>query len=218
MPHLRSNPKLLARFRAGERAAMEEVCRLYLPDVDAYLRTGLRGAHGGVRVTALASPADHADVVQEVLVRALKPEARLAYDGVRDYRPYIANIARNVLADHHRRRAREPVVPSRGSWDATELADAKQAPAEDVPAHGWLEPRARAIAQDYVAELSGELRAVYEARFVHARTQRDAAEQLGVSRKMIRMLEERMHRELRVRLSKAGIRDSNVTPESASHG
>ena len=55
-------------------------------------------------------PQDLADLVQEVFMRAFSREGRQAYDGLRDYGPYLFAIARNVLVDWARVRGRE--IPS----------------------------------------------------------------------------------------------------------
>ncbi len=54
------------------------------------------------------------DLIQEVFVRAFSEKGRLAYDGLRDYEPYICTIARNLLIDRARKQGRE--VPL--DWDA----------------------------------------------------------------------------------------------------
>jgi hypothetical protein len=53
------------------------------------------------------------------------------------------------------------------------------APDEDEPAHGYLEPRARAIVREYVAGLREPLRAVHHAIYVDRAFQVDAAKRLG---------------------------------------
>src|SRR5215211_3930727 len=97
MSFLRSRPELLARFRAGERAVLAEVYREYLPRLRQLIRRGFVAAASGVRVPGAASPDDLADILQEVFTRAFKREARIAYDGSRDYWPYLAAIARNAV-------------------------------------------------------------------------------------------------------------------------
>jgi len=91
---------------------------------------------------------------------------------------------------------------------------------EDEPAHGYLEPRARALVRQYVADLRDPLRAVHHAIYVERTFQQDAAKQLGLSRRQVQRLLERLKREVLALLEQAGIRDSNVNPapEGSSHG
>ena len=220
MSYLRTRPELLARFRDGEQAAHVEVYRAYIVHIDAWLRRGFPGG-SGARVPGLTNPADHADAVQEVFMRAFADEARLAYDGQRDYWSYLATVARNVVVDHYRRRGREVVVPGRDSSDPADVLAWTAAPqAEDDPAHAYLDPRARAIVREYVAGLREPLRAVHHAIYVDRSFQLDAAKQLGLSRRKVQKLIERMKREVRALLDQAGIRDSNVTlsQEGSAHG
>jgi DNA-directed RNA polymerase specialized sigma24 family protein len=94
------------------------------------------------------------------------------------------------------------------------------APEQDEPAHGYLEPRARALVREYVAALRDPMRAVHHAIYVERSFQERAAKQLGLHRRKLQKLLERMHREVRTLLERAGIRDStvNASPEHLFRG
>ena len=73
------------------------------------------------------------DLVQEVFLRAFDERARLGYDGLRPYRPYLLRIAKNLRIDTARRDGRwavsaasakdaEPVDIERLIEDGTELS------------------------------------------------------------------------------------------------
>jgi RNA polymerase sigma factor (sigma-70 family) len=104
----RADAQLLQSFRDGERAALESVYRAYAESVARAIagvlrRYGREGWHGGWREIA----ADVPDLVQEVFARAFEPQTRRSFDGVRDYGPYLRQIARNVVVDHFRRKQRQ---------------------------------------------------------------------------------------------------------------
>src|SRR4029077_9136848 len=94
---------LLERFRRGERAALEQIYWAYVARVDRLVRRLLH-AHGGTRLVAAANVED---LVQDSFTRGVHPSARQAYDGLRDYGPYLLTIVRNTVANMLRLRQRE---------------------------------------------------------------------------------------------------------------
>jgi len=122
-----------------------------------------------------------------VFTRAFDPPARLRFDGVREYAPYLTTIARNVVVDYLRRRQRlriEDLAPFIG-----EIAIAGQ-----FPDHGedFAHSQIVALVAEYVARLPSELRRVHEAMYVQGLSQRQAAEALGLGRQVVRTLESRL--------------------------
>jgi RNA polymerase sigma-70 factor (ECF subfamily) len=156
---------------------------------------------GSVRVPGVLNHDDLADTLQEIFVRAFKREARTAYDGRRDYWPYLAVIARNVVVSRHRRAGRELL-----GLDSAALGEGAVVDCIDEVGTPWLDPRSVAITQAYVANLPEPIRAVHSARYVQALSQRDAARQLGLSRPKVRKLEDKLRRGLRQLLEQAGLR------------
>jgi RNA polymerase sigma factor (sigma-70 family) len=199
MSFLRSRAELLTQFRAGERGALAEVYREYLPRLRQLIRRGFVARQGaGVRIPGASSPDELADVLQEVFTRAFSREARLAYDGTRDYWPYLAVIARNTVVSRHRRQGREVL-----GLEATDsLEDLIMAPDEPSP---WHDAQSLAIVQAYVSSLEEPLRAVHAARYVDALSQRDAAEKLGLSRPKVRKVEAKLRLGLLSLLVQAGL-------------
>jgi RNA polymerase sigma factor (sigma-70 family) len=213
MSFLRSRPELLVRFRAGERGALGEVYRAYLPRLRQLIRRGFIGQHSGARVPGATNPDDLADMLQEVFARAFKREARMAYDGERDYWPYLAVIARNTIVSRHRRVGREVL-----GLDCAELNEQDLVEAPDEPSP-WHDPRSLAIVQAYVSNLEEPMRAVHAARYVDALSQRDAAEKLGLSRPKVRKVEAKLRLGLLNLLIQAGLHVSvNVTPAVDEQG
>lgn len=178
--------ELLARFRAGERDALERVYWAYVELVERVVRHGVRLV-GGARVPGATADAV-ADLVQETFARAFSERARLAYDGLRPYRPFLLTICRNLLADWGRTRGRELTVdelpdPSDGA-EAAGGAEAAEEP--------WAEPEVIAAVEEYLAGLDPRLRAVYDARYVRDLSQMEAAAALGLSRQQIGTLEDKL--------------------------
>jgi RNA polymerase sigma-70 factor, ECF subfamily len=202
MSYLRLRPELLARFRSGEREALSDVYHAYLPRIRNLLRQGFAVKASGHRIPGAATPDDLADAVQEVFTRAFKREARLAYDGLRDYAPYLAVVARNVIVTRHRRRSRELILVDPTVLAESDLVESDLFRAETDP---WLDAHALEIARKYVADLEEPMRAVHTARYVQALSQRDAARELGLSRPKVRKLEDRLRRGLAGLLARAGV-------------
>jgi RNA polymerase sigma-70 factor, ECF subfamily len=197
MPFLRSDRQRLLRFRQGDRAALEEVYWAYVDEVVRVGRCGLR-ARGGTRVPGVARAHELPDLVQEVFARAFAPAARAAYDGVRDYAPYLVRLAANALIDRHRKLGRELVM------DEGDLQGALEVAPPDGESAAWLEPELVRHTGSYLAELGPELRAIYEKRFVAGLSQRDAAEALGLTRPRLRTLEARLCEGLEAWLRRQG--------------
>jgi RNA polymerase sigma-70 factor (ECF subfamily) len=186
MPFLRERPPLLKAFREGERAALEEVYWAYVDRVERF-------------VARFVGRADVPDATQEIFIRAFKESARLSYDGLRDYGPWLVAIARNFVTDRARREGRElPQLP-----EDEVLADER---AEmDEPETPWADPEVMKVVEAYLASLPPGLRGVHEQRFVQCVPQREAAARLGLSRQQLRTREERLRDGLRSALRKASL-------------
>jgi RNA polymerase sigma-70 factor (ECF subfamily) len=195
MTVFRGQAELLARFRAGDPSALERVYRTYVDRIGGIVRFGFRLPSQGVTVRGVAETAhDVADLVQEVFVKAFSPAARRAFDGLRDYAPFLFAIARNVVVDWARRRGRE--IPT--AWTELERADELEE-RSDEPA--WADEATMAIVQSYVDGLDSELLRVHEVRYRDGLSQRDAADKLGIGRQRLRTLEARLRDGLRRELT-----------------
>jgi RNA polymerase sigma factor (sigma-70 family) len=161
-------PTLLPPFRAGDSAVLERVYYCYVDLVSAVVRR-----YGN-------APSDYADLVQETFIRAFGERARLAYDGLRLYRPLLVTICRNIITDWARRIGRELSLP-----EALEV----EADVDDVDV---VDPVLRARVDAYLAALAPSLRGVYEQRYVHDASQEEAARVLGISRQQLRTLEQKL--------------------------
>jgi RNA polymerase sigma-70 factor (ECF subfamily) len=185
MTFFRDRPDRLASFRRGDRSTLEELYREYLSHIQRLVRSGWRGADGS-RGAAL-SRQDVVDIVQEVFARVFSERARLGFDGLRAFQPYLDTIARNLLVDWARRRGRE--IAAGSELDAGATAEPDEPP--------WADAATMTIVEDYLRTLPDELRQVHEERFVRGRSQRDAADALGISRQQLRTREARLRDGLR---------------------
>jgi len=184
MTFFRDRPDRLAAFRRGDRATLEQLYREYLAHIQRLVRSGWRGADGS-RAAALGRQ-DVVDIVQEVFARVFSERARLGFDGLRPFQPYLDTIARNLLVDWAPRHGREIAV-------GAEL----EVPAEDPPADDWADAATITIVEGYLGALPDELRQIHEARFVKGLSQRDAADALGITRQQLRTREARLRDGLR---------------------
>jgi RNA polymerase sigma factor (sigma-70 family) len=187
MALLLHDPDLLRRFRAGDRAALEEVYWAYVGQVESLIRRAL--SRGTVSGRPTTGPGDASDLVQEVFVKVFSRQARAAYDGVRPFGAYLLTVARNVLIDWGRRCGRELATDA----DLLERAVEGWGPVDEP----WTDPRTLELVRRFLGGLSPELRAVHERRFVQGLSQRDAASALGIGRQALRTLEGRLRDGLR---------------------
>jgi RNA polymerase sigma-70 factor, ECF subfamily len=192
MTLFREAPELLAPFRDGRPDALARVYRHYVRSLDGYLRALARHA----RAAELAQPSVVADLLQEAFVRAFSERARLAYDGLREYSPYLNTIAHNCFMDALRRRRKESLLAG-----TEHLIDELRAP----DAQEMYDANVLAVLQQYLSELSREQQSVYEQRFVFGVSQEAACEALGLSRRSLRTAEEHLRSGLRKALQLAGL-------------
>jgi RNA polymerase sigma-70 factor (ECF subfamily) len=183
-------PELLRAFREGDRAVVADVYWAYVDLVERVVHRAFQRAGGrGV-------PAEEvADLVQEVFVRAFRERARLAYDGLREYRPFLGTVARNVVTDWARRRGRALV----------ELPEELEAQPTDDAEPGWADEEVVRATEAYLAGLPVELAGVHQQRFVLGNSQLEAARQLGFTRQQVRTLEGKLRDGLALALRKAGL-------------
>jgi RNA polymerase sigma factor (sigma-70 family) len=189
MPIFRAQPGLLPRFRQGDRVALEAVYWAYVDKVSGVVRHRLRAA--GLR----PRPEDAADLVHDVFARAFSAPARDAFDGLRDYGPYLLTLCRNLVADWARRQGREIAVED-------DEIEALAPPS--VPDDEGLDPGTAALVREYLAGLDPGLRALQEARYQRGLSQEDAARTLGLSRQAVRTLEQKLRKGLGRALARAG--------------
>ncbi|MCC6807171.1 MAG: sigma-70 family RNA polymerase sigma factor [Deltaproteobacteria bacterium] len=198
------NRALLDAFRRGDRAALTDVYRHYVREVDALVRRGFYIAEKAVSVPGVQAIAEHREHVQEVFLRAFAEPARLAYDGLKLYRPYLLRIAKNLLIDRARKTDRH--VLGRQDDAAISMNELTQdhGLGDDLDRDPEWQAAAAATKQFIQALPDGDRRYV-ELRFVERQSQTDAGEKLGMSRKQARKVEERIRDALKGYLTQRGL-------------
>ncbi|MBL4688024.1 MAG: sigma-70 family RNA polymerase sigma factor [Nannocystaceae bacterium] len=199
---------VLRGFKNGEVAALTDVYRRHVGDVTGLLRHGFSFASRGRahRFVGYGSAFELQDALHETFRRAFEPTARLAYDGIRPYAPYLRTIARNVVLRGFR--AREVQFPELGAGDdggdgvggEAQWADTESATPED----GVARQQVRAVVAAYLDTLKDTDRRLLTLRFIEGSSQRDVAEALGIGRQQVRSREEKLRRGLLVFLRKQG--------------
>ena len=176
----------LRGFRAGERSFLEKVYFAYVDEVEAYVRRFLAmyGRRGGARP-------DVGDLVQEVFVRAFGEKARNAFDGQRDYGPFLGALTRNLMVDWARRSGRE--MPTE---------DLDRFPDPPASEREWADPDTMVAVNAYIVALPPELREVHEFRYVQCRSQDETCGALAISRQTLRTREKHLREGLRRQLKR----------------
>lgn len=186
----------LERFRRGDRRALGAVYRHYAPDIERLLAHGFTFSAGGERrrFIGLRDPMEAEDRLHDVFVAAFAERARLAYDGVSDYRPYLRTIARNVVLGRLRRgseKIRRASAELESGGPADERLEAMLAAARDG-GRPWEMKEIVAVAERFLDELDDEARAILEQRFRQRRPQAEVAAALGISAPTLRNRERRL--------------------------
>lgn len=186
----------LDAFREGDRRTLTEVFHAYANDVSLMLRRGFRLERQQVAVRGVGDVEREKDLLQEVFLRAFSERARLAFNPLLPYRPYLLQIARNLLIDEARRQ--EGFRLAEVTQEELELA-----PSLELGADEELEWRKlKEATAEYCRSLSPELREFVRLRFETGLSQRDVASQLGVTRRKVRTWEATVQDGLRTVLEK----------------
>jgi len=195
-----ADPDLLRRFRKGEREALARVYDHYVGAIESLLRRCIAASAARSGDRSLASRSDLADLVQDVFIKAFAQPARSSYDGVREYRPFLFALCRNVLVDYLRRRGKEVHM----DMAAIELLGDRDPPGPDdeLP---WADGETILLVEGYLRGLTEREHAVYVQRYVHCRPQIEAAAALGLSRQQLRTAEAHLRRGLARELARANL-------------
>ncbi len=124
----------------------------------------------------VASPCDVDDVVQEVFVRIHRGADRL--DDSESFGGWVYRIAERAVVDHRRTRARHPLV---GGVEVDDSFGASTGEPETDPAGDALQRELAECVVLFVAMLPSPYREAIVLTEIEGRTQREAAEMLGVS-------------------------------------
>lgn len=200
------NRDLLDRFRRGDRDALAAVYYRYVDEVATLARRGFTiESSGHVYVRGLDADGER-ELVQETFLKAFAEKARLAYDGVSPYRPYLLRITKNLMIDRYRAAQHATV-----ELDETGVGDIDQLLATNAELAAGTEPEdlhwksLRIATTEYVATLDDESRQLVALRFVDERSQDETAMHMKCSRRRVRTVEERVIAGLRKALQSRGL-------------
>jgi RNA polymerase sigma factor (sigma-70 family) len=187
---------LLRGFRGGEPDALRSVYQMYVEEVGKQLRYGFtfesRGrAH---RFVGYGGAFEFHDALHETFRRAFEPRAREGYDGLRPYGPYLRAIARNVVLKSFR--AREVLFPPVGDDEGEAGIGALKDEIGPSPEQAVMREQIRGVVKRFLDTLPPEDRALCKVRFVDGKSQRDAAEILGLGRQQVRGRESKLRARL----------------------
>jgi RNA polymerase sigma-70 factor (ECF subfamily) len=144
---------------------IEPATRLAWRDLDAKLRPFI--------ARRVRSPSDIDDVLQDVFLRMQR-----GLGGLRDderYGPWVYQVARSAIADHHRAAARHPSAPDGDGAEAAPERDDERDDERDV------EQMLAVYVASFVAMLDSPYREALTLTELEGMTQKEAAVMLGVS-------------------------------------
>ena len=199
---------LLERFRRGDRAALAAVYERYVDDVATLARRGFTMESSGHVYVRGATGDGERELVQDTFVRAFAEKARLAYDGISPYRPYLLRITKNLMIDRFRASLKDAkqvdADAGSGVGDIDSLLAANAALPTDQPVD--LDWKAQlAATAEYLATLDPESRTIVTLRFEDELSQDEVAAKVGCTRRRVRTVEARVQDELRRFLKTRGL-------------
>jgi RNA polymerase sigma factor (sigma-70 family) len=168
---------LLDRFRRGDRAALAAVYEHYVDDVATLARRGFTIESSGHVVVRGAGRDGEYEITQETFARAFAEKARLAYDGLQPYRPYLLRITKNLMIDRFRTAQKDARIDPDAEITLGE---------EPVDLH-WKQ--LFEAATEYVATLDADHRRLVTLRFEEECSQDETAAQMKCTRRRVRTLE-----------------------------
>jgi RNA polymerase sigma factor (sigma-70 family) len=189
---------LLDRFRRGERTALAAVFEHYVDEVATLARRGFTIESSGHVYVRGATRDGEFELVQETFAKAFAEKARLAYDGLSPYRPYLLRITKNLMIDRYRADQKEARTISIDS-DALDALEPAAEPAPDLDFQ-----KLSAATAEYVATLGAKERDFVRLRFEEGGSQDRVAEALGWTRRKVRTVERDVQQGLRSWLKQRG--------------
>lgn len=218
---LAKNKELLARFKRGERAAMDEVYRHYMPGVTSFLRKGFtfRSGKGHYYFKGIQDPQDLKSSVQEVFRRAFEDKARASYNGINSFTNWVLAIARNMVINRFRNReiafseyvsagdnrSHLTVMDDEITEEFSGLLYGKPLAAQDA----LLETsELKDLIDKFMQQLSDHDRKLLVYRFAEGRGQEETASLLGSTRMKVRTAEAKLRNRLRAYLRHSGYIDN----------
>lgn len=197
MTLLTSDRQLLEAFRRGDRAALERVYNEYAPRIATFIRKGFHFQSKGkmLQFQGFHQPSDVQDVLQETFVKAFSDEARVNYDGVRPYLPYLSTITKNIVISLLRTRAvLTDDAPSQCLDEHDDRGISLVLLTSEGPDAELLQKELKRILDAFCVVLPLAEKDYFEARFGKRLNRRDAAHLTGFSEMQARTLETKLRK------------------------
>lgn len=217
---LAKNPKLLEAFQRGDRRAMDEIYRHYVPGVTSFLRKGFtfRSAKGHFFFKGIQDPSDLKAGVQEVFRRAFEERARRSYNGVNSFTNWVLAIARNMVINQFRNReiafsdyisrgderSHLTVMDDEMTEEFSGLLYGQPSKAQDSQVEN---DELKGLIDKFMDELDDADRQLLVLRFAEGRGQEETADALQSTRMKVRTAEARLRNRLRAYLRHSGYID-----------
>lgn len=190
--------ELLDGFRRGDKNALLAVYRHYVRDVTRFLMAGFSFDSGGQRCTfrGFRGGYEIEAALQEIFRRAFEERARLAYNGIDPYKPYLLRIARNAVINDLK--SRHPILFRFRAGGAVILEPTPEADPDALrsPVFSPEEQHEAKEVGDLVAKFLGALdvqgREVFRLRFEEGLSAEETGKRLGLTRSQIRTRESKM--------------------------
>jgi RNA polymerase sigma-70 factor (ECF subfamily) len=179
--------ELLDAFRRGESKAIARVYNAYAEQVAGLLRKGFSFMSGGqvVHFKGFSNAWDLECAVQDAFISAFSERARLAYDGISPFGPYLLTIAKNRVISQLRSDMRE--MRRRTRLSAEQPRVGPETP-EEHAMRGELEE----LVRQFEATLPEEQLAFFQRRYGEDRNLLEAARMLGLSRMRARTVDRKI--------------------------
>lgn len=201
---------LLDAFRRGDRGALLAVYSAYARDVARFLTRGFtfdsggrscafRGFRGGYEIEA---------AIQEVFRRAFEERARLAYNGIDPYRPYLLRIARNAVINDLK--SRHPILFRFRSGRPVILEEIEEGDPDRVPSpvrsqdEALEEEEVAGLVARFKTSLDPRAQGVFRCRFEEGLSAEEAATRLGLTRSQVRTTEAKLRASFLAHMQSSG--------------
>lgn len=200
---------ILEQFRAGDKEALSAVYYFYINDIEALVRSGRRIPNA----LAINDLDQQQDLIQEIFIRAFSKSARLGFDGLRPYKPYLLSIAKNVIIDYLRKLPKELLGYSFNDEDDEQLIaffsngaiiEAENNHSRESGVH-W--DRCLSASHQYVSSLPDLQQKFIKLRFKEEMPQLTVAKTLRMTRWKVRTLEKKIQSGLKKYLTRAKLID-----------
>ena len=196
MTRLVEDKDLRERFKRGEVNALRDVYRHYVPVIADRLRHGFvfrTQAGKTCRFQGFKDPGVLENALQEVFCRAFGERARLAYDGLRPYHNYLFTIARNFVADEHRRSAPGFVdLASDSEIDESNGESAILRSPSAQPDHAYEDQEIQKHVNAFIASLTPLERAIFQIRLQEGTAIEETAMRLETTTYRVKRTEKRL--------------------------